>query len=148
MNAWTTFGSCDRAREAISRAIDDDLSPFEARLLASHLDECGECREFHGGAAAMAASLRTAPMEHLEQPVTLPPRRMLRPLHGSAAAAIAAAAVLVLSVVGPANFNRVPDVQLTAPSTQPSKSRIVPDGVPFPADRPASVRRKADTIEE
>lgn len=148
MNAWTTFRSCDRAREAISRALDDDLSPFEARLLASHLDACAECREFHAGAAETSGALRSAPLEPLEQPVTLPPRRVLRPLHGSAAAAVAAAAVLVLSVAGPANFNRVPDVQLSARSTEASKSRIVEDGVPFPADRPASVRRKAETIQE
>jgi anti-sigma factor RsiW len=148
MDAWTTFRSCDRAREAISRALDEDLSPFEARLLASHLDACADCRDFHSGAADMTATLRAAPLERLEQPVTLPPRRVLRPLHGSAAAAIAAAAVLVLSVAGPANLNRVPNVQLAAPATHPSKSRIVEDGVPFPADRPASIGRKVDTVQE
>jgi hypothetical protein len=148
MNAWTTFRSCDRAREAISRALDGDLSPFEARLVASHLDDCAGCRDFHAGAASMAESLRAAPLERLEQPLTLPPRRVLLPVRGSAAAAIAAAAVLVLSVAGPANFNRVPDVQLAAPSTESSKSRIVPDAVPFPADRPSSIGRKVELIQE
>jgi anti-sigma factor RsiW len=140
MNAWSTFRSCDRAREAISRALDDELSPFEARMLAEHLDVCVECREFHSGAAATTASLRAAPLVPLERPLTLPRRRVARPLQGSAAAAVAAAAVLVLSVAGPVDLNSIGGVPTVDPSPRPAAaaSRIVPDGIPFPADYPQS----------
>jgi predicted anti-sigma-YlaC factor YlaD len=143
MDGWTAFRSCDRAREAISRALDGELSPFEARLLADHLDSCAGCREFHTGAAATAESLRAAPLVPLERPLTLPRRRVARPLQGSAAAAIAAAAVLVLSVVGPVDLNSisgVPTVDANRRSAA-SANRIVPDGTPFPADH---TRRNGD----
>jgi anti-sigma factor RsiW len=148
MHGWTTFRSCDRAREVISRALDDELSGFEARLLAGHLDSCPECREFHEGAAATAKSLRAAPLVQLEQPLALPPRRVARPLQGSAAAAVAAAAVLLLSVAGPVDFNRVPTVDAKRTQVTPA-SRIVPDGVPFPADFPKpDGDRKSEPVEE
>jgi predicted anti-sigma-YlaC factor YlaD len=133
MHGWTTFRSCDRAREAVSRALDDELSGFEARLLAGHLDACADCRQFHEGAAATAKSLRMAPLVQLDQPLTLPRRRVARPLQGSAAAAVAAAAVLLLSVAGPIDFNGAPTVDAKrTPSS--AASRIVADGTPFPAD--------------
>jgi predicted anti-sigma-YlaC factor YlaD len=148
MNAWTTFRSCDRAREAVSRALDDELSAFEARLLAAHLDACAACREFHEDAAASAKALRAAPLVQLDQPLTLPRRRVARPLQGSAAAAVAAAAVLLLSVAGPIDFNRVPTVD--AKRTNASyASRIVPDGTPFPADyRRGDSDRKSQPVQE
>jgi predicted anti-sigma-YlaC factor YlaD len=147
MNAWSTFRSCDRAREAISRALDDELSPFEARLLAEHLDACAGCREFHSGAAATAESLRTSALIPLERPLTLPRRRVARPLQGSAAAVIAAAAVLVLSVAGPVDLNSINGVPTVDGSRRQASavSRIVPDGTPFPADH---VRRSADRKSE
>jgi predicted anti-sigma-YlaC factor YlaD len=135
MNGWTTFRSCDRAREAVSRALDDELSALEARRLAGHLDSCADCREFHEGAAATAKSLRAAPLVQLEQPLTLPRRRVALPLQGSAAAAVAAAAVLLLSVAGPVDFNQVPTVEPRA-QVATSASRIVADGIRFPADFP------------
>jgi Putative zinc-finger len=148
MNAWTTFRSCDRAREAVSRALDDELSAFEARLLAGHLDSCAGCREFHQEAAATAKSLRAAPLVQLEQPLALPPRRIVRPLQGSAAAAVAAAAVLLLSVAGPVDFNRVPTVDAKRTPVS-SASRIVPDGTPFPADfRKPKSDRKTEPVQE
>ena len=132
MDRWTTFRSCDRAREAVSRGLDGELSPFEERLLSAHLLRCASCREFEATAAALTNSLRTAELQPLEQPIALPRRRSLRPLHGSAAAAVAAAAVLILSVAGPVGFEETQD-RLSAP-TRPIAPRIVEDGDPFPAD--------------
>jgi hypothetical protein len=148
MQGWTTFRSCDRAREAVSRALDDELSAFEARLLAGHLDACADCREFHQAAAATAKSLRAAPLVQLEHPLTLPRRRVARPLQGSAAAAVAAAAVLLLSVAGPIDFNGVPTVE-SKRAPESSASRIVADGTPFPADfREAEGDRKSEPVQE
>jgi anti-sigma factor RsiW len=152
MNAWTAFESCDRAREAISRALDAELSPFEARVLADHLDSCSACREFHSGAAATAEALRAAPLVPLERPLTLPRRRVARPLHGSAAAAVAAAAVLVLSIAGPVDFSSINGVPTVDATRRPSSSaiRIVPDGTPFPADHTARSNgdRKTEPVQE
>jgi predicted anti-sigma-YlaC factor YlaD len=149
MNGWTTFRSCDRAREAISRALDDELSIFEARLLAGHLDACADCREFHECAAATAKSLRAAPLVQLEQPLTLPRRRVAWPLQGSAAAAVAAAAVLLLSVAGPIDFKQVPTVDAKRAPSSSAASRIVADGVPFPADfRKPDGDRKSEPVQE
>jgi len=145
MDRWTTFRSCDRAREAISRALDDELSPFEARLLAAHLTACPACREFESDAASATSELRRAPLELLERPVTLPRRRSVRPLHGSAAAALAAAAVLVLSVASPVEFDGGQDARLAAPASQP-EPRIVEDGEPFPADHVRQTPRPGEDV--
>ena len=142
------FRSCESAREASSRALDDDLSPFEARLLAAHLDTCAACSEFHVGAATTTKALRAAPLDPLEQPLALPRRRVVRPLHGSAAAAIAAAAVLVLSVAGPVDLKDVSTVK-ERPQSASAQPRIVPDAVPFPADFPKpNGDRKTQPTEE
>ena len=147
MDPRTTFRSCDRAREAASRALDGDLSLFEARLLAAHLDVCAACSAFQASAAATAVELRAAPLERLTLPVSLPRRRSLRPLQSSAAAAMAAAAVLVLTVAAPVDLSDDPTTRfVAAPSV--NAERIVADGEPFPADRGDSVERKFDTLPE
>jgi hypothetical protein len=151
MHRADPYGTCVRAREAISRALDDDLSGFEARLLSAHLDVCADCSEFHTDAAAMAKALRRAPLEQLEQPLTLPRRKIVRPLHGSAAAVAAAAAVLVLSVAGPVDFDGINGVTNSDRTARPPSSaapRIVPDGTPFPADHVARADRKTQPIQE
>lgn len=132
MDSWTTFTSCDRAREAVSRELDGELSPFESRLLSAHLGRCAQCRAFGAEVVGATRALRDAPLEQLEQPLTLPRRRALRPVHGSAAAALAAAAVLVLSVAGPVDLEGDAD-RLGAPAS-PQPTRIVEDGEVFPAD--------------
>jgi anti-sigma factor RsiW len=149
MDGWTAFRSCDQARESISRALDSELSPFEARLLARHLDSCAGCSEFHSSAGATTAALRAAPLVPLERQLTLPRRRVARPLQGSAAAVVAAAAVLVLSVAGPVDFDDFNGASVHASRQQVSQaSRIVADGTPFPADHASNGDRKSDPVQE
>jgi anti-sigma factor RsiW len=138
--------SCDSSREAISRSLDCDLSDFEARRLAAHLDVCEQCVAFQAGIAATATSLRTAPLERLEWPVTLPRRRVLRPMRATAAAALAAAAALVLTVTAPFEFDRSPAVRLAAPKS--SDLRIVLEGEQLPADRRPTVGPMTEPIPE
>ena len=148
MDPRTTFRSCDLAREAASRALDDDLSPFEARLLAAHLDVCADCRAFQASAAATAMELRNAAHERLTYPVALPRRRALRPFHGSAAAAMAAAAALVLTITAPVDLNGVQPSRLAAPATSSDESRLVPDGETLPLDYSVAVVMQEDPIPE
>ena len=147
MDRWTTFRSCDRARESVSRGLDGELSPFEARLLSAHLLRCVPCREFEADAAALSEALRNAPLETLERPVALPRLRTPRTAHASAAAALAGAALLVLSVTGPLDFVDGTNERLSARETT-AGTRILEDGEPFPADLPARADRKAETIQE
>lgn len=148
MDARIPFRSCDRAREAASRALDGDLSLFEARRLASHLDVCADCRDFQAAVAATAHELRAAPLEPLSHPIVLPRRRSLRPLQGSAAAAMAAAAVLVLTVAAPVELDRVPPNRFAAPQTSSDESRIVPDGEMLPVDYTVTLGPTEDPVPE
>jgi anti-sigma factor RsiW len=147
MEGWTTFRSCDRAREAASRALDSELSPFETRRLEAHLDVCAECSAFQAAVAATALELRAAPLVRLERPITLPRRRALRPVQGSAAAAMAAAAVLLLTITTPVDFNGDSSSRLAAPPTG-AESRIVPDGETLPAEYVSRVDPTEDPIPE
>jgi ferric-dicitrate binding protein FerR (iron transport regulator) len=131
MDGWTAFRSCDRAREAVSRALDGDLSLFEARRLASHLDVCADCQAFQATVGAAARELRAAPLEQLSAPIALPRRRVLRPVQGSIAAAMAAAAVLLLTVTAPVDLDVRAPVRFAAPA--PDELRIVADGQTLPA---------------
>lgn len=145
MDPRNTFYSCDRAREAASCVLDSELSPFETRLLEAHLELCPACAAFQASVAATALELRAAPLVRLERPITLPRRRALRPLQGSAAAAMAAAAVLVLTVTAPVDFERASPTRLAAPAAD-VESRFVPDGEMLPGDYAPTVEPTGDPI--
>ncbi|TML09668.1 MAG: zf-HC2 domain-containing protein [Actinobacteria bacterium] len=88
---------CARTRELLSLELDGELSQLDSARLESHLAHCPQCRALKTELAGLTLALRTAPLEQLERPISLP-RRMrwsLRPLQvGAAAAAIAIAAGL------------------------------------------------------
>jgi predicted anti-sigma-YlaC factor YlaD len=89
---------CERTRGWLSLRLDGELSEFERALMDAHLSCCAECRAFEADTAALTFALRSAPPEHLAEPVALPqPRR--RPARAIQVAA-AAAAVLVAASVG------------------------------------------------
>jgi predicted anti-sigma-YlaC factor YlaD len=93
---------CRRTRELVSLSLDGELSELDAARLETHLGECASCRQLQSELAGLTLALRTAPLERLERPITLPQRVRwsLRPLQvGAAAAAIAVAAGLA-GVVG------------------------------------------------
>jgi len=88
---------CERARESASLRLDGELSEFEQALLTAHLARCAACRSFADELDGFTSRLRAAPLEALEQPITLPTRRrgiISRPVE------IAAAAALMLTALG------------------------------------------------
>ena len=130
---------CERARECASLRLDGELSEFEHALLVAHLARCEPCNQFAAELEAITNRLRNAPLEPLEQPVTLPARRRIsrRP------AEIAAAAALMLTALGVAGAMR------TIEGSNPSLTFVGP-GVSNAAEsrefsdiRRAMLRRKA-----
>jgi anti-sigma factor RsiW len=91
---------CERARECASLRLDGELSEFEQVLLAAHLAHCEPCRSFAAELEAVTMRLRRAPLEALEQPVTLPARRRTWSRRPAEIAAAAAVMVTVLGVAG------------------------------------------------
>jgi predicted anti-sigma-YlaC factor YlaD len=98
--------NCDRTREAISRSLDGELSPFEERLVGAHLAGCAACAEFDVDVRATTEMLRSAPPESIGRLLVLPRRRSVQPLVGSAAAAAAVAAVLLGTLIGATEVDR------------------------------------------
>ena len=84
---------CDRTREWLTLHLDGELSDFEATLMHAHLGRCAACRHFGAEIAGITGHLRSAPLEPLTEPVTLPARRRLLPTRQLQA--VAAAALLV-----------------------------------------------------
>ena len=67
--------------------------------MQAHLERCAECRAFGADVAEIAERVRSAPLEPLARPVTLPaPRRVASFRHVQVAAA--AAVVLVAAGLG------------------------------------------------
>jgi anti-sigma factor RsiW len=90
---------CHRSHEWISLRLDGELSELAAKMLDGHLARCAECRAFEAGVAAATSLVRTAPLEHLEQPVSLPRGRRLALQTRRLGAAVAGAAAVAIGVV-------------------------------------------------
>ena len=88
---------CDRTREWLALHLDGELSDFERTLMHAHLGRCAACRHFGAEIADITKALRSAPLEQLPAPVTLPARRRLLPTRQLQAVA---AAALLLGVAG------------------------------------------------
>ena len=86
--------TCERAAELVSLELDGELSRFEHVLLARHLSRCATCAAYAADVTATTNALRSAPLEALPEPVSLPSvRRRLVPRvvwNVAATAAIAA----------------------------------------------------------
>jgi anti-sigma factor RsiW len=86
--------TCERARMWASLQLDGELSELERALLDAHLARCEACSLYVREVRAATEGLRAAELERPAHPITLPTRRRLvRPIHVSAAAALIAAAV-------------------------------------------------------
>jgi predicted anti-sigma-YlaC factor YlaD len=86
--------TCERARMWASLQLDGELSELERALLDAHLARCEACSVYVREVGAATEGLRAAELERPAHPITLPARRRLvRPVHVSAAAALVAAAI-------------------------------------------------------
>lgn len=83
-------------RASVSAALDGELSEFESVSLRTHLDRCESCRAFEASARLSTATLRTAPLESLSRPLSLPStRRRISRMRVPTAAAAAAVLMIV-----------------------------------------------------
>jgi predicted anti-sigma-YlaC factor YlaD len=90
---------CERARSWAALAPDGELSELERKLLDSHLARCGACSRFSVEVATLAAELRTATLQPLPRPVSLPVWHRRRAYAGMrAVGAAAAVAVMALGI--------------------------------------------------
>ena len=87
---------CDRAREAVSRRLDGELSELEGRRLRAHLERCAACRSFESDVSAFTAEMRAAAPEAPSHPIPT----LRRPPRLAALTQLRAAAALILVVMG------------------------------------------------
>jgi hypothetical protein len=90
---------CQRAREAVSARLDEELSEIGSARLSAHLRECDACSAYALEVSAISTRLRMAPLEQPGIAVALPARRRRPGLQLAAAAAavlVAAASSLAL----------------------------------------------------
>ena|SRR5919201_5832078 len=90
-----SHSACDGAREALSLALDGELSELERARLDLHLERCAECRTYEAETAAASSLLRNAPLEQMSVPIALPRPRRLSVARMMQAGAAAAAIALV-----------------------------------------------------
>jgi hypothetical protein len=61
-----TEAPCERARAAISAALDHELSELDSVRVRKHVERCASCRAFQADAEQEATALRTAPLKPAE----------------------------------------------------------------------------------
>jgi ferric-dicitrate binding protein FerR (iron transport regulator) len=125
-------GTCDRAREWVSRRLDGELSPLEAELLDRHLEACADCRVFEDDVRWATDVLRLTPQERPSRRVTLPAPARAR-LTGRRLTAVAAAASLAAGALVGALVER-PSSQ--APATGPTEVSLLSNDVKQLRDLP------------
>src|SRR6266480_1378126 len=91
----TSRYSCDRAREAMSLALDGELSELGQARVDAHLERCADCRAFGTDSSMLTALLRQAPREEMSVPIVLPRPGRLSAARLLQAGAAAAAVALV-----------------------------------------------------
>jgi predicted anti-sigma-YlaC factor YlaD len=102
---------CDRTREWAALRLDGELSEFERVLMHAHFERCAECRAFAADVTEITEQIRSAPLERLPQPVTLPLRRRVagfRHVQVAAAAAVVVAAAGLGGIYGAVRNNPQP----------------------------------------
>ena len=82
--------ACERAAEAISLRLDDELSEIEIAQLRAHLDVCAACRRLEHEMVGVTFELRLAPLVAPSRAIVAPRLRAarvrsLRPLVATAA---------------------------------------------------------------
>jgi hypothetical protein len=110
--------ACDRSRAWISLRLDDELSRFEHVLLGAHMAMCRDCRHFAEDVEWQTKAIRSAGLEPLTYPVSLPARYSWRwPALGISTAAIAASlAALAIGLHGPSQPQQHPATPAPRPA--------------------------------
>ena len=131
--------ACDRSRAWISLRLDDELSKFEHVLLGAHMAMCRDCRQFAQHVEWQTKAIRSAGLEPLTQPVTIPSQRGWRwPALGISTAAVAASvAALAIGLRGPSPTQ--------APASVPPR---VHSNIEFPGVGQKSLNQMLDQVAE
>lgn len=80
-------------------APDGELSSFELRLLAAHVERCTDCRAFAGDVSTLTELVRATPSDEIRLPVTAPAReRLLRRRRAGVLSVAASVAVVAIAV--------------------------------------------------
>ena len=106
--------ACDRAREQLSMALDQELPELDRARLETHLASCRACRVFRDQLESTTIVLRDAPLEPAPFVVAMPRRRFI-PVRALQAGAAAAAVALVAGLASLGNLpvrNASPTLQL------------------------------------
>ena len=128
--------ACERAREAVSLALDGELSELARARLNGHLRRCASCRTFGREAAATTRLLRTAPLEEMPVPVILPGRRRV----GVRLLQVGAAAAVVALVAGVSTMHRLGDRTTSAAPFHLSPTAALGHDDELPIPRPRRPR--------
>ncbi len=82
-------------RALVSAELDGELSDFESTLLRAHLGGCDACGTFRRDVARFTDELRDEPLDLMDTPIVVQPRRRvaLQPFRMPAVAALAVSAI-------------------------------------------------------
>ena len=97
MTRFSRGSLCERARSWAALAPDGELSELEGKLLDAHVARCRACGGFAAHVAAIAGELRTAALQPLPRPISIPAWRR-RHVYARARMVGAAAAVAVIAL--------------------------------------------------
>jgi predicted anti-sigma-YlaC factor YlaD len=122
-------GQCERARQWVSAELDGRLSEFEQALLDGHLKGCAACSGFRASATGFTHELRAAPLERLEQPISV--ARVRRRLSFRIAPAVAALAVMAVGLGSILASSIVRPGSTVSQAPDSSSARLTPTNGPI-----------------
>jgi anti-sigma factor RsiW len=113
---------CERAREWASLRLDGELSELERALLDAHTRRCAACAHYVDEIDAITASIRSAQLERLPQPVALPLRRRFAWATRTIQAGAATAAVLAITAGLSLQVGRTSSSHADVPGRMPANA--------------------------